>query len=169
MSILKNQTLDIYCDGCCINNGKSNSKGGIGIYIDNEHLTFLNVSEPLKKDIIHTNQKAELTALLKVFQMINNEEILEMYKSFNIYSDSLYAINCCTTWIKTWIKNNWKKADGGVILNLDLIKEIYNEYNKCKDKVKINHVLAHTGKTDAKSIGNDNADRLSKEGAKMNL
>jgi ribonuclease HI len=162
-------SLNIYCDGCCINNGKKDAKGGIGIYIDNEHLTFLNVSEPLYKDYIHTNQKAELTALLRVLQIINNEEILEMYKSFNIYTDSSYAINCCTTWVKNWIKNNWKKADGGTIINLDLIKELYNEYNKCQSKYIVNiiHVLAHTGKSDDKSIGNDKADKLSKSGAYM--
>ena len=164
---INNPSLDIYCDGCCINNGKNNSKGGIGIYIDNINLTFLNVAEPLNKNIKHTNQKAELTALLKVLHMINNESTLEMYNSFNIYTDSTYAINCCTTWIKSWIKNNWKKADGNEILNLDLIKELYKEYSKCQSKISINHIRAHTGKDDAKSIGNDKADKLSKEGASL--
>ena len=43
--------------------------------------------------------------------------------------------------------------------NLELVKKAYNIY-KNKYNVQFEHILAHTGKKDRHSIGNDGADRM---------
>ena len=92
--------INIYTDGACINNGKKNAKAGIGIYISDD----FTISEKLIG--LPTNQRAELYAILKELLII---DILN-YKNINIYTDSMYSINCITKWVKGWKKNDWKDS-----------------------------------------------------------
>jgi ribonuclease HI len=147
--------IHIFTDGSCINNGKKNSRGGIGIFFgDNDSR---NISQELNCDKI-TNQVAELTAI---------STALDIIKGYNdivyIYTDSSYCINIFVNWIKSWEKNNWKKKDGE-IKNLELIKEI-------NDKLKgltviFKHVKSHCKEPEKESpnyytwYGNDQADKL---------
>jgi len=141
--------INIYTDGACINNGKKNAKAGIGIYISDD----FTISEKLIG--LSTNQRAELYAILKALLVI---DILN-YKNINIYTDSMYSINCITKWVKGWKKNGWKDSKKKNVKNKDLIDnidKIYSKYNH----IHFNHVQAHTNKTDIHSICNDKADKL---------
>ena len=141
--------INIYTDGACINNGKKNAKAGIGIYISDD----FTISEKLIG--LSTNQRAELYAILKALLVI---DILN-YKNINIYTDSMYSINCITKWVKGWKKNGWKDSKKKDVKNKDLIDnidKIYSKYNH----IHFNHVQAHTNKTDIHSIYNDKADKL---------
>ena len=143
--------INIYTDGACINNGKKNAKAGIGIYISDD----FTISEKLIG--LPTNQRAELYAILKALLVI---DILN-YKNINIYTDSMYSINCITKWVKGWKKNGWKDSKKKDVKNKDLIDnidKIYSKYNH----IHFNHVEAHTNKTDIHSIGNDKADKLAR-------
>lgn len=158
--------INIYTDGSTINNGKANASGGYGVYFPD--FLSLNLSEPFLLSV-PTNQKTELYALLRCFQqclaLLKTEEKYE----FHIYSDSDYSIKCLTTWIKSWIKNGWKKADGKPVKNMEIIKPMSEEYNKLLDKAKvvITHINSHTGKQDIHSIGNDTADKLAMIGTQQ--
>ena len=143
--------INIYTDGACINNGKKNAKAGIGIYISDD----FTISEKLIG--LPTNQRAELYAILKALLAI---DILN-YKNINIYTDSMYSINCITKWVKGWKKNGWKDSKKKDVKNKDLIDnidKIYSKYNH----IHFNHVEAHTNKTDIHSICNDKADKLAR-------
>ena len=140
--------INIYTDGACINNGK-NAKAGIGIYISDD----FTISEKLTG--LPTNQRAELYAILKALLTI---DILN-YKNINIYTDSMYSINCITKWVKGWKKNGWKVQKKMLKKDLiDNIDKIYSKYNH----IHFNHVEAHTNKTDIHSICNDKADKLAR-------
>tara|TARA_B110000208_G_C11792212_1_gene438016 strand:+ start:87 stop:731 length:645 start_codon:yes stop_codon:yes gene_type:complete len=148
--------INVYTDGSSINNGKSNAIAGIGVYVgDNDKR---NISEKLKEQ--PTNNRAELTAIIRVFDILKNE--ISCKQKINIYTDSEYSINSLTKWGNSWKKNGWKKKDNNEIKNLDLIKQghelILN--NNC---VELIHVKAHTGNEDEHSIGNDKADKLAKQ------
>ncbi len=41
-----------------------------------------------------------------------------------IITDSSYSINCVTVWYNGWIKRGWKKSNGEIVENQDLIKAI---------------------------------------------
>ena len=147
--------MNVFTDGACINNGKPNAIAGIGVFIaDNDPR---NVSRRVEGK--QTNNVAELSAILEVFTIL--EEEIERGDIINIYSDSKYSINSFTVWAIKWKQNNWTKKNG--IKNLELIKRGYELFNKYNN-VNIFHIKAHTGLTDKLSIGNENADRLANMG-----
>ena len=84
--------IHIFTDGSCINNGKKNSKGGVGVFFaDNDPR---NISQELTCDKV-TNQVAELTAISIALDIVkDNKDIVY------IYTDSSYCINIFVNWIK---------------------------------------------------------------------
>jgi len=75
----------IYTDGACKNNGSHNAKAGIGIHFSLKNKIKLNdISEKLICEK-PTNNKAELTAILKALQLCNENNINE---NIIIYTDS---------------------------------------------------------------------------------
>jgi len=142
--ISTSNTLQIYCDGACLNNpGKSGS--GLAIYQDNK-LTLLYG----KYVEFGTNNTAELNALYKAL-LISSES---KASNITIFSDSQYSIDCIMKWAYSWEKNSWTKK-GGEIKNLEIIKIAHELYDSIKDKIIINHVKAHSG-----IEGNELADRM---------
>lgn len=141
----------VYTDGACSNNGKDNAKAGIGIFfgVDDKR----NVSKSI--DGKQTNNTAELTALIETFNIIKND--IKNNKRIIIFSDSMYAIRCVTSYGEKCYNKNWEVD----IPNKELVKIAYELY---KDKLNIQlvYIKAHTNKTDIHSFGNDNADRLAK-------
>jgi len=152
-----NDYIDVYCDG-----SSTNSNGGIGIYWDKN--SILNVSKKIDEDNI-TNQKCELYAIYTVLCQINNIKLFGV-NTYNIYTDSMYSINCVTMWINKWVKNNWKTMDGLDVKHKELLSDIYHEYNMSKLKYNINiiHIKSkHTRNGNIHNDGNYYADKLAKE------
>ena len=152
----KETKINIYTDGACSGNGSKSAKAGIGVYISNTHT----LSERLKG--LQTNQRAELYAILRALQIIK----LDDYTSINIYTDSMYSINCLTKWINGWLKNGWLDKKKHNVKNKDLIKPIYDILSK-NQHIYLIHVEAHTNNTDIHSIGNDKADKLARQSLKL--
>jgi ribonuclease HI len=142
----------VYTDGSCSNNGKPNASAGIGIYFGENDPR--NISERVQGK--QTNNTAELGAIIRTYDIIEND-ILQG-KQIAIMSDSQYAIWCATTYGEKCAKDMWKKD----IPNKQLVKKIYELYSN-KPNIKFIHVMAHTGKQDIHSIGNDAADRLANQ------
>ena len=139
----------VYTDGSCSNNGKQNALAGIGIYFGENDTR--NVSQKVIGK--QSNNTAELGAILHLYDII--EKDISSGKKIGIVSDSEYAIRCVTTYGEKCYKEDWKKD----IPNKDLVKKTFELY-KDKSNVKFIHIMAHTGKTDIHSIGNDGADKL---------
>jgi len=153
----KLKEISIFIDGSCICiHGKKYC--GSGIHFPNKEYTDVSINfsvYPL------TNQRAELYALYIALEIIKNGN----YNKIKIYSDSKYTINIFTTWIKKWKELEWKKYDGKIILNSDIIKKIDELLLLIGyDKVNLTHVKAHTKRKTYKAIGNEVADKLAKNG-----
>ena len=148
-------TIYVYTDGSCINNGKKNAKAGYGIYFGE------NDKRNVSKRVVgkQTNNVAELTAIIETYYILEKE--IKEGKNINIYSDSQISIGWCTYTGEKYFRNNWKKSKG-LIPNLELIKKAYFLF-KNKKNIKILKVKAHTNQTDKNSIGNFHADRLANE------
>lgn len=128
----------VYTDGSCMNNqNKFNKKGGYGIFFKDDDIR--NTSIKLTGDKI-TNQVAELTACIHAIELIKSTENLDK-KKILIKTDSMYCINSITKWCKNWQKNNWKKSNGDIIENLDLMKKLY-EYSITLN-IEYQHIRAH--------------------------
>ena len=107
--------MNVYTDGSCINNGKSNARAGIGIWFGENDTR--NISSEIKGDSL-SNNIAELVAIITVFSVLKKE--IKDKLPINIYSDSEYSINSIYKWYPNWCKNN--TLDGK---NIDLIKKAY--------------------------------------------
>ena len=141
--------LMVFTDGSCL---LDKHCGGIGIYFqDKDELKVKDISKSFKGDTV-TNQSMELlaclTAVEKVIKCMNkknkiiekNNELWEL----DIYTDSMYVINCITKWSHTWILYNWKRKEGGqlkVIKHLKIIQKLYKLSRLYP--IKYYHVKSH--------------------------
>jgi ribonuclease HI len=165
-SVRVTETLNVYCDGSTLGNGKRNACGGIGIYFGPNDPK--NVSEPFTKTV-PTNQKTELYALIQTLtileQIMRNHEDIEYI--FHIYSDSEYTINCMEKWVPNWMANDWVKWDKKPVKNVDLLKKLSSLYYPNRKHYKLHHVMSHTGDQSQHSLGNQEADRLAVAGSRQ--
>ena len=151
-----NNDLYIYTDGSVKGNGKKTAQGGFGVFFSDKNIKPYSQILDNKINII-TSPYAELSGILSALKTIDS--IYNKQKIY-LYTDSEYCLNALTKWYKSWIKNNWIKADKSQVKNKDEILEIINYINKYN--VNLIHINSHTGKKDIHSIGNDIADLLSK-------
>lgn len=145
-----------YTDGSCLNNGKSNAKGGIGVFFGPNDKR--NYAGPLIGNI-QTNNRAELMAAIKALQIVNFKDDVE------IITDSKYLKLAITQWIKSWCKNNWKTSQGKPVKNKDLFKVLLEieEIKRAKgSKIYWSWVKGHS-----QSKGNQGADDLARKGSLM--
>ncbi len=76
----------------------------------------------LGKEKDTTNIRMEGSAMIAAIKYAGND-------GCEIHSDSEFWINVLEKWSPMWAKNGWKKKTGE-IKNLDLVKELYELYNK---------------------------------------
>lgn len=140
----------VYTDGCCLANGKNSAKAGIGVYWGHNHP--LNVGERLQGR--QTNQRAEIQAACRALEQAKEKNI----KKLVLYTDSKFTINGVTSWVKNWKLNGWRLKSGGQITN----KEDFVKLDRLNAEVEVVwlHIPGHAGYR-----GNEEADRLSREGA----
>ena len=138
----------VYTDGGCSRNGQVGAKAGIGVYFSETDAR--NCSERI--DGKQTNNTAEIKAIIKAADILKRELLAGFI--VHIYSDSQYAIRCCTTFGEKQDLAGWPP-----IPNLSLVKQAYQTF-KGIENVSFRYIAAHTGQNDIHSRGNDGADRL---------
>ena len=142
------EAQQVFTDGACKGNGKSNALGGVGVWWGHGHSN--NVSEPLLGKL-QTNQRAELTAaLIALYSMDETNRYV-------LVTDSMYVTKGITEWAIGWVKHHWKNSKGEQVSNIDLWKRVLKV--KAKRHVEIQWVKGHS-----RNKGNDFADRLATEG-----
>lgn len=145
----------VYTDGACSNNGNADKAcSGIGVFFGLNDPR--NVSLKLGDVKKHTNNVAELRAIMEAYKIVKDD--LRNGKKFVIVSDSTYAIGCATTYGEKCSRNNWSNN----IPNKEEVQAIYNLF-KDENNVTFMYIPAHTSNTDAHSIGNYYADKLATE------
>lgn len=98
-----------------------------------------------------TNQIGELCAVLMALRAHPGPRPLL------IESDSQYAINCSTTWVRGWKRNGWKNSQKKPVKNAELIKAIDAEISKREGPVHFKWVKGHAG-----NAGNELVDELAR-------
>ena len=137
----ENEPIYVYTDGACTNNGKPSAKAGFGVYFGKDDPR--NVSESYNGP--QTNNVAELLAIIKALTILRQE--IEDNEKIVIYSDSTYAIRCCTDYGEKMEKKNWLKKKGVEIPNAKIVKVAY-QFCKGKKNIDFRHIDAHTGLQD---------------------
>lgn len=151
-------SINVYTDGSCINNGSENAIGGYGIYFEDEKIKSISKKLKSKEGYKITNNRAEIKAIFEVLKYFQKEKT---NKEIVIHTDSMY---CVQVLLGT---NTYKKIEEGKeVPNSDYIKKCHKYIQKMSN-IKFHHVLAHTNKQDIHSIGNDKADKLANEAINM--
>jgi ribonuclease HI len=148
-----NNVINVYTDGSCINNGKPYACAGIGVYFGPNDPRNVSTTFTGKQ----TNNVAELLAIITALNIL--KEQIENGQKVNIFTDSTYALRCCTEYGEKCAKKNWLDAKKRPIKNVELVKTAY-EFCRKYPYVTFTHIDAHTGRTDIHSIGNAHADDL---------
>ena len=105
--------VTLYTDGAC--SGNPGIGGYAGILMYGEHKREYNGAEAET-----TNNRMEIMAVIEGLKR------LKYPCEVDVYSDSAYTVNAFNEgWIYGWMKNNWKKADGKAVLNVDLWEALY--------------------------------------------
>lgn len=116
-----------YCDGSAIANGKANARASWGYTLTYEEagVKYEEEQGALVEGEIQTNQRAEMTAMIKLCTRAQELMGKRPIATCEINSDSAYCINCYQQkWYIKWIQNNWFKANGQAVLNVDLWKQL---------------------------------------------
>lgn len=111
--------ITIYTDGACSGNPGKGGWGAVLIYKDN-------VKEISGGEMLTTNNKMELTAVIQALKLIKkNIDIV-------IFTDSQYVKNGITVWMENWEKNNWKNSKKEEVKNKELwleLKDLSSKFN----------------------------------------
>jgi ribonuclease HI len=166
-----NGVVVVYTDGSSRGNGSSGAAAGVGVYFGPGDPRFVsrvkpqrrchadsprrNISERLKGEP-QTNQRAELTAILRALESVDLEQDLE------IRTDSKYSIQCVTEWYVTWERNGWMTR-GGPVKNKDLVQQVREKLEEREAKGGRTQFIWVKGH--AMDAGNIAADKLAVDGA----
>lgn len=106
------KTVTLYTDGACSGNP---GPGGWGVI-----LAYNGVEKELSGGEANTtNNRMELTAVIRGLQALKESCIVELY------SDSKYVIDALEKgWAVSWRSKGWKKADKKPALNPDLWEQL---------------------------------------------
>ncbi|KAG5372112.1 Ribonuclease H [Yarrowia sp. C11] len=146
--------FQVFVDGACSSNGTPNAKAGYGLYFGENNPW--NVAAPVD-GASPTNQKAELLAVSKAYQLLEKRRT---GNSYEILTDSQYAIDCLTKWRYEWQKNSWKTSEGKPVENSSVIKACVKVMDRLAEQGhELKKVQGHGG-----SKGNKKADALARQG-----
>ncbi|DBA84838.1 TPA: hypothetical protein ACH3X1_005866 [Trebouxia sp. C0004] len=151
--------IEAFTDGACSGNGTKHSVGGVGVHFP-AHPAY-DVSEALLQPPKATNNRAELTAVIRALQVCDTINP-DRKRGVHIKSDSQLVVNTVTCWMAKWKKAGWTKAGGGAVSNVDLLQTL--DAFIANRRVTLTHVRAHTSGKDADSVSNAVADKLARAG-----
>jgi len=138
--------VTIYTDGACSGNPGVGGWGAI--------LLHANGSKEIHGGDVHTtNNKMELTAVIKALQA------LKVPCDVCLYSDSKYVVNGIVEWIDNWKRNNWRTKDKKPVANVELWQEL--DAAQQRHRISWHWVKGHNG-----NHYNEIADELARRGIK---
>ena len=118
----------IFTDGSVTNQAKTKYNkhlrtAGIGVYHPDSK-TQISEKFPLENP---TNIRAEYYACITALEwVLENTTHVKNQKEVKviIYTDLQNLINSMTKWVHNWKKRGWKKSNGNIISNIELIKQL---------------------------------------------
>ena len=138
------KTVTIYTDGACSGNPGPGGWGAILEYMGHE-------KELSGGEKNTTNNRMELTAVIKALQALKEPCTVELY------SDSKYVLDALQKgWAVSWRKKGWIKSDKKPALNPDLWETLLN-------LVEMHDVRYHWVKGHASNPKNNRCDELAVE------
>ena len=126
---MENFDVTIYTDGACSGNPGAGGWGAVLIY--GNHKKEISGFDPET-----TNNKMELTAVIRALEMLKSPCNVELY------SDSAYVVNAINEkWLENWKAKNWIGSDKKPVKNIELWKALDTLLEK--HNVHFNKVKGH--------------------------
>jgi len=144
------ESITVYTDGACINNGSEDAAAGSG--------TWYGANDPrnLSTRVAHEKQSNQTGELMAVLEAIKNNP---PEANLRIVSDSRYVIDGLTKHAEEWEAHNWADNQNGVFF-----KCITAWIRSRRGATTLRWTKGHNG-----CEGNEGADKLAGEGAKKPL
>ncbi len=120
------EAIHIFTDGGC--SGNPGPGGWAYIIVDNGTEIADSGGEAST-----TNNRMELNAVIKSLERIHRSEEYKR-RRIVVHTDSQYVQKGMSTWIHTWMRNNWKTSNKKPVKNQELWKEL----------IELTHVLSVT-------------------------
>ncbi|MCC7339513.1 MAG: ribonuclease HI [Bryobacterales bacterium] len=112
------------------------------------------VKEATGGDAHTTNNRMELSAAVEGLRALKESCAVELI------TDSEYVKNGITKWIDGWKRRNWRKSDGGAVLNVDLWQALEAEAGR--HRIDWKWTKGHADHED-----NNRCDELAREAAEQ--
>lgn len=136
--------VDIYTDGAC--SGNPGVGGWAAMLIYGGHVKEISGAEADT-----TNNRMELTAIIRAVQALKEKCLL------TIYSDSAYSLNpFLEGWIYDWQSNGWRTKGKSDVKNVDLWQQVVSALKG--HKVEWKKVKGH-----ADNVNNNRCDKLARD------
>lgn len=173
--------IHYFVDGSCIGNGagdpaeRSAAYAVVKAFVPQSGPQFVDQhAEAIDRFLPQTNQYAELVAFQYAFTDIEtkhsgNKADQQAGNPITIYSDSMYAINCITTWGPLWKVQGWKRkargSGGKPLEHIHIIAPLVDFWERHQDHITITHIPAHQLAAQSRTYpysGNALADKLAR-------
>jgi ribonuclease HI len=141
--------VDIYTDGGCDPN--PGPGGWAAVLIAGLHTKELSGAEPDT-----TNNRMELTAAIEALRALKRP------CAVTLYTDSQYLRRGITEWVPQWQANDWRRANGRPVENVDLWQELVAEAER--HRIEWHWVRGHHG-----NPLNERADELATQARRQML
>ncbi len=135
----------LYVDGACRGNP---GKGGWGVYLES---VDGQVAEFCGGEAYTTNNRMELMAAIE--GLARSDANIPA----TVWTDSSYVQKGISEWIHNWKKKNWRKSDGGAVINADLWQKL--DQLSQNRQIDWRWIKGHAG-----HAGNEKADQLANQG-----
>jgi ribonuclease HI len=160
VELFQHASAVVYTDGSCIGNGTAGARAGVGVFWGVSPHRY-EVSRP-GSITPATNNTAEFEAIEEALIGIQKhlaECTAEDAKRYSavIATDANYVYRALTEWYDGWRRAGWKKADGALVANLDILRRVHGLMSELP--VRLVHVYGH-----GTTAGNCAADELAARG-----
>lgn len=138
-NVIKNEyDIIIYTDGSSLGNPGRGGYGAVIVFQGKNKVIELGEFSPMT-----TNNKMELTAIIRSLQLLGKEKV-SSDATVVIHTDSSYAINGITKWIHGWKNKDWVTSTKTPVLNSDLWQEL-DQVRSLFTNITYDHVRGHVG------------------------
>ncbi|PLN78387.1 ribonuclease H-like domain-containing protein [Aspergillus taichungensis] len=133
--------LLIYTDGACLNNGGANPRAGCSFVFKNSapeigepgYIRFrLENQGPTGKVHQQTSNRAELRAVIAALRF--RSWLGEGFSNLVIATDSEYVVEGATSWVRGWLRRDWRTRMGAPIKNRDLWECLLGDIAQLNDE-----------------------------------
>lgn len=132
--------LLLFTDGACLDNGRSYPRAGWAVVTGTEGpggepiaiSGRLENEGPFGDVSVQSSNRAELRAVIAALRV--RRWAADGFTTLVIASDSEYVIKGATEWVRTWLQNGWRTAQGTDVKNKDLWELLLGEFERCDDE-----------------------------------